>query len=266
MRIRGNPIFDYRHYIFDTQNYNQMRFVFLFLCVTVFSVTVSAQARSLKDIRNDIDNIHAANDAAIKTISPNRGLIEPRKLNVMIGDLEKLYFNISPESGRLHMTTGDILSANIRYRLFDQIMEVEYDGETYAMDLSMVKAFTIGESNFVLLPDPLRRQNGRIIHQVHYVDEKNLVLEQHWTEEDHREKLNNVPATDSQYLRRASNVILAIEDEATSINGQNDAFKALGIRSKKSKAGRYTKANRLKLRQAEDLSKLVAYMTNNDLI
>ncbi|MEM9836428.1 MAG: hypothetical protein AAF828_07995 [Bacteroidota bacterium] len=223
--------------------------------------TLQAQEKSIKTIIEQVqfDNQSSANDAAIKTISWNRGLVEPPRLQAKAGDNKKLYYNVDMEDGKLRLTTGDIYAAKLRYRLIDQLMEVEYGDRRYAMDMSMVRSFSIGLDNFILLADPMKNIPGRVIHQVHYVDDNYLVLEQHLTEEDFREKLNNVPTTDSQLFRRMSNTILVADGQATLVDSAKKAEKALRI-SKKSKAASYVKATKLKLRKATDLSQLVRYL------
>lgn len=232
----------------------------LIILVIGFS-TLSAQ--SLKDIQDDVSGLHDANDAAIKAMSPNRGLIEPRKLQAKQGDLQTIYYNIDKKSGLLRLTTGDVLSANLRYRVLDQLMEVEYGDRTYAMDLSMVKAFSILQDNFVLIGDPLKEKPGRLIYQVHYVDDKTLVLEHHSAEEDYREPLNNVPSLSSKLFRRVNNLVLVVDGKASKITSQKAALEALRIR-KKSRAGQYVKASRLKLKEGKDLSQLVNYLAKQD--
>lgn len=239
-----------------------MRNLLLSLFVLSFSIfTLSAQ--SLKDIQDDVSGLHSANDAAIKAMSPNRGLIEPRSLQAKQGDLQTIYYNIDKKNGLLRLTTGDVLSANLRYRVLDQLMEVEYDGRTYAMDLSMVKAFSIGLDNFVLIGDPLREKPGRLIYQVHYVDDNSLVLEHHSAEEDYREKLNNVPTLNSELFRRVNTLVLVLDGRATRITNHKVAMEALKIR-KKSNTGEYIKASRLKLKEGKDLAQLVSYLAEQE--
>ncbi len=233
-------------------------FILFFLCC--FVACLGAQSKSpLSSLKDDLSDLRNANDAAIKTISPNRGLIEPSKLNPRMADLQKIYYNIDYQDGVLNMTTGDLLSAKMRYRLFGQIMEVEYQGGTYAMDLNMVKAFSIGTADFALLPDLLKKKMGRLIYQVHFASEETLLLQQHWTEEDFRDKLNNVPTADSQLLRRSDDLVLSINGSIVQVISHKIALAALAI-DKKSPAAAYVKANKLKLRQAEDLAQLLAYM------
>lgn len=232
---------------------------FTFSLVALLLVFSTLAAQSMKDIKNDLSDLYRANDAAIKTISPNRGLIEPRKLQAKQGDLQIIYYNIDKKGGLLRMTTGEVLSANLRYRVLDQLIEVEYGDQTYAMELSMVKAFSIGVDNFVLVGDPLREKPGRLIYQVHYVDDNTLVLEHHSAEEDYREKLNNVPTTNSQLFRRVDNVVLVLDGKATQITSNKVAMETLRIR-KKSQANEYIKATRLKLKEGKDLAQLVSYL------
>jgi hypothetical protein len=232
------------------------------LVLSLFFLAISfsaVSAQSLKDIQDDVSDLYSANDAAIKAMSPNRGLIEPRKLQARQGDLKLIYYNIDKKPGLLRMTTGDVLSANLRYRLIDQLMEVEYGDRTYAMDLSMVKAFSIVQDNFVLIGDPLKEMPGRLIYQVHYVDDKTLVLEHHRAEEDYREKLNNVPTSDSQLFRRISTLVLVKDGKVTKITNNKSAMEALRIR-KKSSSGEYIKAARLKLKEGKDLAQLISYL------
>lgn len=233
-------------------------------CLFASLSLLTAQGKSgIAAIQDDLSDLRAANDAAIKTMSPNRGLIEPSKLNPRQADLQKIYYNIDYKDGLLSMTTGDILKAKLRYRLFGQLMEIEYQGNTYAVDLNMVKAFTIGQDDFILLPDPLKKKMGRIIHQVHYADENTLILQQHWTEEDFREKLNNVPTADSQLLRRSDDLLLVIAGKVHHILSHKAAMEALDI-DKKSKTAKFIKASKLKLRQAEDLRQLINYLNAAD--
>lgn len=237
-----------------------MRTLITLFCLFSIVAVLSAQAKSsLLSLQDDLSAIRSANDAAIKAISPNRGLIEPSKLNPRMADLQKLYYNIDYQKGVLSMTTGDLLAANMRYRLFGQIMEVEYQGGTYAMDLNMVKAFSIGTADFALLPDLLKKKPGRLIYEVHFANEQTLLLQQHWTEEDFRDKLNNVPTADSQLLRRGDDLVLSLDGRILQISNHKTALAALGIEPK-SAAAAYVKANKLKLRQAADLAELLAYL------
>ncbi len=237
-----------------------MRHLFLLFWLFASFTFLAAQGKSgLAAIQDDLSDLRAANEAAIKTISPNRGLIEPSKLNPRQADLQKIYYNLDYKAGLLSMTTGDLLSANLRYRLFGQLMEIEYQGSTYAMDLNMVKAFTIGEDDFILLPDPLKKKMGRIIHQVHFADANTLLLQQHWTEEDFREKLNNVPTADSQLLRRSDDLLLLQDSKVHHILSHKAAMEALEI-DRKSNTAKFIKASKLKLRDAKDLVQLINYL------
>lgn len=233
------------------------KLLFTLLAFTLCFSALSAQ--SIKEIQDNVSGLHSANDAAIKAMSPNRGLIEPRTLQARQGDLKTIYYNIDLKPGVLRMTTGDVLSAELRYRVLDQLMEVEYGDRNYEMDLSMVKAFSIGRDNFVLIGDPLREKPGRLIYQVHHVDDKTLVLEHHRAEEDYREKLNNVPTLNSQLFRRVNDLVLVLDGKATAITSHKVAMEALRVR-KKSSAGEYVKASRLKLKDGKDLAQLVTYL------
>lgn len=244
----------------EIQIYNKMRHLLLLFWLFASLSILTAQGRGgLAAVQDDLSGLRAANDAAIKTMSPNRGLIEPSKLNPRQADLQKIYYNIDYKEGLLSMTTGDLLKAKLRYRLFGQLMEIEYQGSTYAMDLNMVKAFTIGQDDFILLPDPLKKKMGRIIHQVHFANANTLILQQHWTEEDFREKLNNVPTADSQLLRRSDDLLLVLAGEVHHILSHKAAMEALKI-DKKSNTAKFIKASKLKLREAKDLVQLINYL------
>ncbi|MEL6273489.1 MAG: hypothetical protein AAFU03_00105 [Bacteroidota bacterium] len=240
-----------------------MRTIFLVSFLLLFLTNLSAQQLKLKDlvdIQSNLDAVYDNNLQTIHNLSRNRTLIEPRQLKPQLRDMELIYFNPQMTEGRIRLIDGKVYAAPLRYRIFDQVLETEMEDISFAIDESVLSAFSIGNDNFVVTQDPMGQTPGRTIHQVHFVNDYFVLLEKHEAEESYSERLNNIPSSHSQLVRRKSKLILVNEDTSTIINGNNDVFEALRL-SKKGWAGKYVKENKLKLKKGADLAALLKYIS-----
>jgi len=175
-------------------------------------------------------------------------------------DMKLLYHTPAWQPARSTLLGEDDVELEGRYQVLDQKFEVLYEGEAYDMDSERMMSIRIGDDQFVFLPDPLLRRRGRVIHQVHFQDDKYQLLEQHRAEwQDPPERNMFDTRANHRKLRRYRTLVLRMDNKYYEVRNGKDLFKLLGL-PKKGRAASFAKREGLKLNRGADAAKLLAFL------
>lgn len=182
-------------------------------------------------------------------------------------DPEKLYYNPAFKAATIQLLGEESFSTLARYQLLNQKFEVVADRKVFDLDNERILSIDILNDHFILLFDPLRRQRGRVIHQVHFHQDGIQLLEQHQAEwrQQQRGAVAYGKIENKQLLNRYNIVILAIGEKAYQIKSAKDLTTALNL-PKKGAARNFIKAEKLKLNKPADAARLLEYLADNDLL
>lgn len=179
-------------------------------------------------------------------------------------DMREAYHDPAWQPASIELSNGTHFTLPARYCIYNQRLEVQYEGEGYYIPTTELRSFTVAEARFQLFPPLKGMLRQPFLYEVHYRDSTLVVLERHftiWKEPRHNALLDT--GSPHRTLARQSELwwMPLRGGKAVRIRGAKDFWTVYPATTE---IRRYARSNNLHLGKGDDIARILTLWPPNE--